>query len=81
MSLKSRVDKLEKAVGIEDPVQGARDLVQFSIDYGILPADIDFEAAVKACAEEGLSMGKIIREIQNKSQGLPKLPCFQEDID
>ena len=79
MSLKRRVAKLEKAVGIEDPVKAAADLVQLSIEIGIFPKDIDFESMVKFCAEEGLSLKKIIQEIQAESQGLPKLPCEQED--
>ena len=83
MSLKRRIGKLEKAVGVEDPVQGAVNLVRFSIDYGILPPDIDFEEEVRKCAKAGLSLSKIIREIiqeiHARSNGLPQLPCYRED--
>jgi len=85
MTLKGRIKKLETAVGMEDPIQGATALVRAAIQYGILPPDIDFEAEVKGCAKAGLSLSNVMAEviggIHAKSNGLPKLPCQQEDLD
>ena len=79
MTLKRKVEKLEKVIGVEGDLEEARGFVMFGMRFGILPPTIDFEEMVKACASEGISMGKLIDGINRKNAGLPKLPCAEED--
>ena len=80
MSLKRKVEQLEKLLGIEGDLEGARGFVMFGLRFGILPETIDFEKLVKACASEGISLGKIIDEIHKESIGLPKLPYLESEL-
>ena len=66
-------------IGIEGGLEGARGFVMFGPRFGIIPETIDVEEMVKACAFQGISLGKIIDEIHRQSTGLPKLPCEEED--
>lgn len=79
MSLKKKVEKLEKTIGCENDLGGARVAVMFGLQFGIFPKTIDFEKTVQAFASEKISLGKIIEEIHRKSKGLPKLPSEEKD--
>ena len=79
MTLKKKVEKLEKMIGIESDLEGARGFVMFGLQFGIIPETIDVEEMVRTCALQGISLGKIIDGIYRKNSGLPKLPSEEED--
>lgn len=78
MTLKRKVEKLEKMIGVERDLEKARGFVMFGLRFGIFPGTIDFEEMVKKCASQKLSLATIIDEI-HKNTGLPKLPSEEED--
>jgi len=79
MTLKRKVEKLEKMIGVERDLEKARGFVMFGLSFGLLPETIDFEKMVEACASKGISLEKIIHEILEKTRGLPPLPFQSED--
>jgi hypothetical protein len=79
MTLKRKVEKLEKIIGEEADLEKARGFVMFGMRFGLLPETIDFEEMVKACASKGISLGTIIDEILQENTGLPRLPSQAED--
>ena len=79
MSIKKKLDRLERAIGFEDDLNGARDAVRFALEFGILTETTDVDKTVEAFALNGMNMRKIIGEIHRKSTGLPKLPSEEED--
>lgn len=79
MTIKRKVEKLEKMIGVERDLEKARGFVMFGLRFGILPGTIDFEKTVQAFASKGISLGKIIQEIHQKNKGVPKLPSEEED--
>jgi hypothetical protein len=80
VSLKTRVKKLEKRLGGEDDLDGARDLVKFAVQFGIFPQTIDIEKAAQAFAEDGLTMEMIFSAVVDRNKG--KLPSeAPEEID
>ncbi|MCK5268445.1 MAG: hypothetical protein KAR07_09765 [Spirochaetes bacterium] len=78
MSLKKKVEKLEKTIGLENDPVGARAAVMFGWEFGIFPKDTDIEKKVKVFAAKGISLGKIIDKIQQENSGLPPLPCHSQ---
>ena len=79
MTLKRKVEKLEKIIGVEADLEKARGFVMFGMRFGFLPETTDIEKAVEAFASQGISLGKIIDEILQENTGLPRLPSQAED--
>ena len=79
MSIKKKLDRLERAIGFEDDLNGARDAVRFALEFGILTETTDVGKTVEAFVSEGISLEKIIDEIHRKNNGLPKLTSEEED--
>ena len=80
MTVKKRIEKIEKLAKLENPMSGARDLVMLCIETGMF-GDIDIEKIdIKKAAEElaakfaatGFTLGKVLDDIAREGPPLPK---------
>lgn len=76
MSLKSKVERLEKKLGGDDE-RGARALVEVGLELGILNKSIDVEKTVQEFVGQGLTLKSLLEEIDGSSLGLP---CLRDEV-
>ncbi|MEN6621548.1 MAG: hypothetical protein ABFD50_08385 [Smithella sp.] len=67
----SRIKKIESLID-NDKTEAARQLVSFMVETGLIK-EADAEAQVAKFAGEGLSMQKILKELDGTSLGPPSL--------
>jgi hypothetical protein len=80
MSLKSRVEKLEKSISPEDALDAARRLVRFMIDFEMIKegARFDPEQLAREFAAQNITMASILQDIWDESDGVPIPPGARE---
>jgi hypothetical protein len=79
MSIKTRLARLEKEMSPNDPLSEGWAYARLLRDIGLVPKDIDLEPLAKSCAEQGLSVSKLIEEIWSQNDGVPLPPGARED--
>jgi len=67
----NRIKKIESLMS-EDKTEAARQLVSFMVETGLIE-EAETEAQVAEFAKEGLTMQKILKEIDGTSLGPPSL--------
>lgn len=71
-NMRSRLQRLEKEASksFEDVEEGARQLVNFCVQFGFIDPSSDIEACVRDCVRKGLTVSRLLKDIP-ESRGLP----------
>jgi hypothetical protein len=81
-AISRRVQLLEEQSNLKSDEEGARALVMFCLQFGMLAPDVDIESAVQQCVREGRTMAKLLAEVDGKTRGLPgphEMPPEEDD--
>lgn len=79
MQIKRRVEKIEKNIMPEDPIKGARAAVLVLFEMGFCNKG-DIEAMTQKYAKAGITLEKILEDVNGATRGLPRKTFARNSI-